>query len=74
MSSKSASAVISALAQNSFVIFLLGPPLLGGIAQAFGIRWSFGIALPLIVLSFMLAGALGKKPVRAALPDPVPGE
>ncbi|HVX74170.1 MAG: MFS transporter [Devosia sp.] len=65
---------VAALAQNSFVIFLLGPPLLGGIAQAFGIRWSFGIALPLIVLSFMLAGALGKKPVRAALPDPVPGE
>ncbi|MBN9304917.1 MAG: MFS transporter [Devosia sp. 67-54] len=65
---------VAALAQNSFVIFLLGPPLLGGIAQAFGIRWSFGIGLPLIVLSFVLAGALGKKPVRAALPDPAPGE
>jgi MFS family permease len=54
---------VAALAQNSFVIFLLGPPLLGSIAQAFGIRWSFGVALPLIVLSFFLAGALGKKPV-----------
>jgi MFS family permease len=55
---------VAAFAQNSFVIFLLGPPLLGFIAQAFGIRWSFGVALPLIVLSFFLAGALGKKPVR----------
>lgn len=65
---------VAALAQNSFVIFLLGPPLLGSVAQAFGIRWSFGIGLPLILLSFVLAGALGKKPMRAALPDPVPGE
>ncbi len=53
---------VAALAQNSFVAFLLGPPLLGGVAQAFGIRWAFGIALPLIVVSFVLAPALGKKP------------
>lgn len=65
---------VAALAQNSFVIFLLGPPLLGSVAQAFGIRWSFGIGLPLILLSFVLAGALGKKPMRAALTDPIPGE
>jgi MFS family permease len=65
---------VAALAQNSFVIFLLGPPLLGSIAQAFGIRWSFGIGLPLIALSFLLAGALGKKPVRGGVPEPAPGE
>ena len=65
---------VAALAQNSFVIFLLGPPLLGFVAQTLGIRWSFGVGLPLIVLSFVLAGSLGKKPVRAAVADPVPGE
>jgi len=66
---------VAALAQNSFTIFLLGPPLLGGIAQVFGIRWSFGIGVPLIVLSFILAGALGKKPVPPSpVPEPVPGE
>ena len=54
---------VAAFAQNSFVIFLLGPPLLGGVAQEWGIRWSFGIGLPLIILSFVLAHALGKKPV-----------
>ena len=64
---------VAALAQNSFVIFLLGPPLLGFVAQTFGIRWSFGIALPLIALSWFLAGSLGRKPVRA-LPDPVAGQ
>src|SRR6185369_1059525 len=53
---------VAALAQNSFTIFLLGPPLLGFIAQELGIRWSFGVGLPLIVISFILAPALGKKP------------
>ena len=59
---------VAALAQNSFTIFLIGPPVLGVIAQTLGIRWSFGIALPLIVLSFFLAKALGKKPVPHAVP------
>ncbi len=49
---------VAALAQNSFVIFLLGPPLLGHVAQAFGIRWSFGVGLPLVALSFVAAAAL----------------
>jgi len=34
---------VASLAQISFVAFLLGPPLLGYIAEYFGIRWSFGI-------------------------------
>jgi MFS family permease len=58
-----ASTNVASLAQISFVAFLLGPPLLGFIAEHWGIRWSFGIGLPLIVLSFLVAGALGSKPV-----------
>jgi len=54
---------VASLAQISFVAFLLGPPLLGYVAEHFGIRWSFGIGLPLVVLSFVVAGALGKKPI-----------
>jgi MFS family permease len=54
---------VAALAQISFVVFLLAPPLLGGIAQTWGIRWSYGIGLPLIVLAFVLAGALGRRPL-----------
>lgn len=49
---------VAALAQISFVAFLLGPPLLGGVAQAFGIRWAFGAGLPLVALSFAAAAAL----------------
>jgi MFS family permease len=55
---------VAALAQTSFVTFLIAPPILGAIAQQWGIAWSFGIGLPLIVLSFAFTGALGNKPVR----------
>lgn len=54
---------VAALAQTSFVTFLLAPPLLGYIAEHWGVTWSFGIGLPLVVLSFAFAGVLGKKPI-----------
>ena len=38
-----------------------GPPLLGFVAQHWGIRWSFGIGLPLVAVSLALAGSLGRK-------------
>jgi MFS family permease len=55
---------VASLAQTSFVAFLLGPPLLGYVAEHFGIRWSFGIGIPLVILSLIFADALGKKPLR----------
>ncbi len=53
---------VAALAQLSFTMFLLGPPLLGFVAQHWGIRASFGIGLPLIVLSLLAAGSLATRP------------
>lgn len=55
---------VASLAQISFVAFLFGPPLLGYVAEHFGIRWSFGIGVPLVILSLVFAGALGAKPIR----------
>ncbi len=49
---------VAALAQTSFVIFLLGPPLLGWVAENFGIRATFGLSLPLMALSYWAAKAL----------------
>ena len=49
---------VAALAQFSFVTFLLAPPLLGFVAENFGIRYSFGLALPLILGSWLTVGAL----------------
>jgi MFS family permease len=49
---------IAALAQTSFVIFLIAPPLLGFIAEHFGIRSAFGLGLPLVALSLVLVRSL----------------
>jgi MFS family permease len=59
---------VAALAQISFVAFLVGPPLLGFIAEHFGIRWAFGVGIPLVALSLVTAGALGSRPIKDAVP------
>ncbi len=50
---------IAALAQFSFLMFLLGPPLLGFVAHGWGIRMAFAVGLPFVVISLAKAGALG---------------
>lgn len=49
---------VAALAQTSFVVFLLGPPLLGWVAEYLGIWATFAVSLPLIALSFWAAKSL----------------
>ena len=49
---------VAALAQISFVAFLLGPPLLGFVAEHWGVRWAYGVGLPLVAISFVAASAL----------------
>ena len=53
---------VASLAQISLLIFLIGPPLLGSVGQALGIRWIFGISIPLIILGYFLSSALGVSP------------
>ena len=55
---------VAALAQISFVSFLLGPPLLGLAAEHWGIRWTFGLGLPLVVLSLAVSSILRGEPNR----------
>lgn len=52
---------VAALAQFAFVSFLLAPPLLGFVAEHIGIRWAFGIGLPLVALSLLATPALRGK-------------
>lgn len=54
---------VAALAQISFTVFLIGPPLLGIIAENWGIRFAFGVGLPFILLSLLTAGSLGNRRV-----------
>jgi MFS family permease len=50
-SDRSAETNVASLAQTTFVVFFFGPPLLGLIAEHFGIRFSFLVCLPFIALA-----------------------
>jgi MFS family permease len=52
---------VAALSQLAFVAFLLAPPLLGWVAEHWGIRWAFGVCLPLVALSLWATHSL-KRP------------
>ncbi len=52
---------VAALAQTSFIAFLVGPPLLGWVATSLGVRWSFGITLPLVALAWWACTALAPR-------------
>ena len=53
---------VAALAQFSFTAFLLGPPLLGYVAEHFGIQWTFGVGIPLVILGLATAQVLAPRP------------
>ncbi len=57
---RSSAVNVAALVQIAFTAFLVGPPLLGFVAEHWGVEWAYGIALPLVVLSIMTAGSLGE--------------
>ena len=51
---------VASVAQLSFIVFLLAPPSLGFIAEHIGIRYSFAVGLPLVLLSWFAAHSLVK--------------
>ena len=55
---------VAALAQISFFTFLVAPPMLGFVAEHVSIRHSFGIGIPLVIVSFLTIGALVPKPAK----------
>jgi MFS family permease len=52
---------VASMVQTSFMIFLLGPPLLGTLGEHFGVNWIYGVGAPLAVLSWFSAGSLKAK-------------
>ena len=49
---------VASLAQFVFVIFLLAPPILGFVGEHLGLRWSFALCFPLLVVSFFTISSL----------------
>jgi MFS family permease len=63
---------VAALGQMTFVVFFLGPPILGFVAQATDIRISYVVTLPLIIAALLLIRALPARPMAVrSEPEPV---
>ncbi|MDB5556612.1 MAG: major Facilitator Superfamily protein [Rhizobium sp.] len=60
---------VAALAQMSFVVFFLAPPLLGFVAEHLGIRNAYLVCLPLILGSLLASPALATRRSEA---QPIP--
>lgn len=58
---------VAALAQIAFGAFLIGPPLLGFVAEHFGIRISFAVGLPFVVMSWFAIRALTPRPANRSV-------
>lgn len=58
---RSAHVNVAALAQMSFVVFFLAPPLLGFVAEHAGIRMSYLVCLPIILAALFSTRALAPK-------------
>jgi hypothetical protein len=58
---------VAALSQMTFVVFFVAPPLLGFVAEHWGIRDSYLVCLPAIVAGLLMVKALS--PHRAHAPD-----
>ena len=52
---------VASLTQFAFGMFLLGPPILGFIGEAYSLRWSFSLCIPLLILSCLMLLIMIKK-------------
>ena len=52
---------VASLTQFAFGMFLLGPPILGFVGEAYRLRWSFSLCIPLLILSCLMLLIMIKK-------------
>ena len=52
---------VASLTQFAFGMFLLGPPILGFVGEAYSLRWSFSLCIPLLILSCLILLIMIKK-------------
>ncbi|HVZ13738.1 MAG TPA: MFS transporter [Bauldia sp.] len=54
---------VASLSAVSYVASVVGPPLVGFVAQSAGLRWGLATILPLMILSALFAGSLRRRPL-----------
>ena len=52
---------VASRTQFAFGMFLLGPPILGFVGEAYSLRWSFSLCIPLLILSCLMLLIMIKK-------------
>ena len=52
---------VASFTQFAFGMFLLGPPILGFVGEAYSLRWSFSLCIPLLILSCLMLLIMIKK-------------
>ena len=60
-SDRAAETNVASLTQFAFGMFLLGPPILGFVGEAYSLRWSFSLCIPLLILSCLMLLIMIKK-------------
>ena len=60
-SDRPAATNVASLTQFAFGMFLLGPPILGFVGEAYSLRWSFSLCIPLLILSCLMLLIMIKK-------------
>ena len=60
---------VAALSAVSYIAAVIGPPLVGFVAQSAGLRWGLAAILPLMVLAALFAGALRRRPLAEGAPS-----
>lgn len=49
---------VAALSQTTFIVFFIGPPLLGFVAEHFGIRMSYWVVIPIVLAAILATKSL----------------
>jgi len=63
---------VATLALVAFTAFLVGPPLIGGLAHLIGLPWALAVLAPLGVAPLALVGRQGRAPAVGRRPGPQP--
>ena len=62
---RAASANVAVLSFVALTGFLIGPPLIGFVAEHFGIRFGIACVVPFLLVSLFLTGRLTPRPVKS---------
>lgn len=71
LTDRPAASSVAILSFVALIGFLIGPPIIGLVAEWTGLRWGLAMLLPMLVVSLLLAGALTPRGKPASVVAPI---